>query len=77
MTNKELQQLLSCYHDNTPIKLIVDHKTVIGFTEENALLTSETAFVNSEAPEDEWDAEEGRIDLGDGPQFLLINPIIM
>lgn len=80
MTNKELQTLLAQYPDDMPVKLMpnatcYDH-SIIDFSEENVLHTSETAFCDDEAPEDEWDTEDGKVELGDGPQYLLINPII-
>lgn len=79
MKNKELQQLLSQHPDDVPVRLMLDHRSqkIIEFTDENVLLTSETAFVNTEAPEEEWNHEDGRIDLGEGQRFLLINPIIL
>jgi len=79
MTNKELRRILLGYPDDLPVRLLTDHRSpkIIDFTNESVLLTSETAFVNPDAPEDEWDHEDGRIDLGNGQQFLLINPIIL
>ncbi len=80
MTNKELQLLLSKWPDEMPIKLLPDTYrpdiTQIPFTEDHILHTSETAYLNDEAPDEEWDHEDGKIELGDGIQYLLINPII-
>lgn len=81
MKNKDLQQLLAQYPDDMPIKFLPHHDTravpTLDFEEENIMLTSETAYVDHTAPEDEWDCEEGKVELGDGPQYLLINPIIV
>jgi hypothetical protein len=80
MTNIELQKLLAKYPDDMPIKLLTSHESnwpVIDFTDENILHTSETAYVDYGADESEWDTEDGKIELGSGPQLLLINPIIV
>lgn len=84
MTNKELQNLLKDYPDDMPVRLLYDHTSyskeknnIIEFTEENVLHTSETVYVDDDAPEDEWDNEDGKIELGDGLQYLLFNPIIL
>jgi hypothetical protein len=80
MTNKEFQELLSEYPSDLPIKLLVKHEPMakcIDFDDENILLTSETAYVNEDAPEDEWDTEDGKIELGEGQRYLLLNPIIL
>lgn len=87
MTNKELQEFLKGHPDDMPIKFIPDPDfqtlkannlpTVYDFNEDAILLTSETAFVNKDAPEEEWDTEDGKIELGDGKQYLLFNPIIV
>lgn len=80
MTNKELQLLLAAHPDELLIKLMPNThnpKVVIDFNDENLLLTAETAFINDEAPEDEWDHEDGKIELGNGQRFLLVNPIIL
>jgi len=80
MTNKELQTLLQGYPDDMPVKLLIDHEpgrnSLINFTDENLLHTSETAFADDSFPEDEWDCEDGKIVLGNGQQYLLINPIV-
>lgn len=79
MTNKELQDFLADYPDDFPVKLMVDHndKTIVELTEENILHSSVTAYVNDEAPEEEWNHEDGKIELGTGQQYLLFNPIIL
>jgi hypothetical protein len=77
MTNKELQDFLKQYPDEMPIKLRVEEMEVVELTTENILHTSETAYVNDEAPEEEWDCEDGKIELGSGTQYLLLNPLIV
>lgn len=80
MTNKELQTLLVQYPDDMPIKLMIDSSykcKPIDFTEENILHTSETAYIDFSADEELWDTEDGKVELGDGQQYILINPIIV
>lgn len=80
MTNLELQNYLKNYEDELPIKILVDHtitSPIQDMDEENILFTSETAHVNGDAREDEWDTEDGKIELGNGQKYLLINPIIV
>jgi hypothetical protein len=81
MTNGELQKLLAEYPADMPVKLMPkinnDYKTVVDLDEDNILHSSETAYVDTEAPEDEWDTEDGKVELGDGQQYLLFNPIII
>ena len=80
MNNKELQEYLKQYPDDLDILLIPDLKNwsqTIPFTEENILHTSYTAYVDDEADEDDWDCEDGRIELGDGKRYLLFNPVIV
>jgi len=69
MTNKELQSYLAQFPDEMPVKLLVKAEPKaqpIELTEENILHSSESAYVNSDAPEDEWDTEDGKIELGSG-----------
>lgn len=76
MTNKEFQTLLSDYPDDMPIKLLVKAEPnfpIIDFTEENIMHTSETAWFKEAEEEDEQD----EMGLGDGQQYLLLNPIIV
>lgn len=84
MSNKELQELLKQFPDDLQIKFLAnsnvpvrDYKTeaIREFTDENILHTSEGAWVDDEAPEDEWDCEDGKI-RHKGAWYLLINPII-
>ncbi len=81
MKNKELQKLLAQYPDDMPIKLLLSchdvNEPIVDFDEENILYTSETAYLDEDAPEDEWDAEDGKVKLGDGQMYLLINPMIV
>lgn len=76
MTNKELQLLLSEHPDGMEVALRVEGNTVMPMIPDHIHLTSETAYVDASAPEDEWDTEDGKIRLGDGMQYLLINPIV-
>lgn len=79
MTNKELQTFLAHHPDDMPIKIMIKHDSqkIHPLDEENILLSSETAYINEDAPEDEWDHEDGKFELGSGPQYLLFNPIIL
>lgn len=78
MTNKDLQKYLSGFPEDMLVKIILDHKTnkVFDFELENIEHTSDTAFADDEAPADEWDTEDGKLMLGDGEKYLLINPPI-
>lgn len=78
MTNKQFQDLLSLYPDDMPVKLLPDHRSmkVIDITNESLLFTSETAHIDDTFPEDEWDTEDGKVIIGDGQRYLLLNPII-
>ncbi len=78
MKNKELQQLLKKHPDNMPIKLLTGHNknVAIDFDDENILLTSEGAYIDSDARESTWDTEDGKIRQR-GKKYLLINPIIL
>jgi HD superfamily phosphohydrolase YqeK len=77
MTNKEIHDFFKQYPEEMPIKLRVEEMEVVELTTENILHTSETAYVNDEAPEEEWDCEDGKIELGSGTQYLLLNPLIV
>lgn len=78
MKNSELQKLLQEYPDDMPIKIMISHDSnkLFDLDDENILHTSETAYCDDTEPEDEWDAEDGKVKLGDGQQYLLFNPII-
>lgn len=79
MTNKQFQKLLKRYPNDLPVKLMVGDsaRTVVQFDGDRIIESSETAYINKEAPEDQWDTEDGKIELGDGQRYLLINPIIV
>jgi len=83
MTNKELQLYLAKYPDDMPLRWRCETTTESGhyemedFDEDKILHTSETAYVDIDAPEDEWDTEVGKIELGSGQQYLLFNPLIV
>lgn len=80
MKKYELVALLAEYPDDMEIKFLqnslVCSSDILEFTSENILHTSESVYINYDAPEDEWDCEDGKIELGTGEQYLLINPII-
>lgn len=80
MTNKQLQEYLKQFDDNMQVKLLVDSNDLISqpidFNKENVLVYSKTAWVDDKAPVHEWDAEDGKVRLGRGKKYLLINPII-
>jgi hypothetical protein len=76
MNNLELQSLLKTYPDNIDIKMLSPDGKLQDF-EGEVLHTSDTAYVDDEAPEGEWDTEEGKVELGNGRQYLLLNPIIV
>ena len=75
MTNEKFQELLKTYPADMEIKLLLGHDVkskVIDFDEENILHTSETAYLtitDEDGPE--------ILNLGDGKQYLLLNPYIM
>lgn len=78
MTNTELQELLKMYPGELPVMLLASNGSkheMIEFTEENILHTSKTAKMIS-VPED-GEPEDGEVDLGDGEQYLLLNPLIL
>jgi len=79
MTNKDLQALLATFPDSLEVRLCVDpteDQTILPFDEDRVLLTSDTSYLDTSAPEDEWDNPDGKVMLGDGPKYLLINPPI-
>lgn len=77
MTNKEFQTLLSVYPDDMPIKILHTSTnfddSIHDFTDENILHTSDTAWYKEAEEED----DEDTMGLGDGQQYLLLNPIII
>lgn len=79
MTIKQFLKLLSTYPPNMPVKLLPlqtnDLKEMVDFSEENMLVSSEGAYIDSDADPDTWDTEDGKI-VHKGRKFLLINPII-
>ena len=80
MNVSELIQELQKHPGDMPVKVLVnatDNKApVFDFTEENILCTSEGAYVDHTAPEDEWDHEDGKVTQS-GKPYLLINPILV
>lgn len=77
MTNIELQVLLSSYPEDMDIKYLNENRDVLNYTGETLLISSETAYVDDEAEEEDWDTENGQIKLGDGKKYLLLNCIIV
>lgn len=77
MKNSELQALLASYPADMEIKYLTDGIDVVEYTGETLLVSSETAYVDDQADEDDWDTEDGKIELGDGKQYLLLNCIIV
>ncbi len=83
MTNIQLQEILRQYPDDMDIRIMpkghgsITEWGIKSFEDENILHTSESAYVDADAPEEEWDNESGKVMLGSGTQYLLINPIIM
>lgn len=77
MTNKELQDYLKQFPDEMPVRRLTEDNLIVDMDTDFILHTSDTAFVDTDAPEDEWDDEDGKIELGDGEQYLLFNPIIV
>lgn len=70
MTNKELQTYLQQHPDEMEVR-IRHGKDLNPLSIDNIHIYSDTAVVDDEAPEDEWDTEDGKIDLGDGEKYLL------
>lgn len=90
MKNLELQNYLKQFSDDMLIMFLPNSKiavdglqlesskiSMIPLEDDNILHTSFTTYIDSNAPEDEWDNEDGKVKLGDGEQYLLINPIIV
>lgn len=73
----ELKTLLSSYPADMEIKYLDQNTEVFEYTGETLLISSETAYVDDEADEDDWDTEDGKIELGDGEKYLLLNAIIV
>ncbi len=76
MTNKELRDYLQTLPDELNVK-IFDGKNAKEFTDDQIIISADTAFVDDEAPEDEWDCEDGKIELGDGEKYILLNALII
>lgn len=78
MKNSELQTLLASYPADMEIKYLINGiEDVFDYTGETLLISSETAYVDDQADEDDWDTEDGKIELGEGEKFLLLNAIIV
>jgi len=81
MTNKELQEYLKKFPDDYQVKALTpythDTKVPKGITDENIIIRTDTVWINDEAPGDEWDTEDGKVELGDGERFLLLNAPVL
>lgn len=78
MKNSEYQKLLSTYPPDIDIKhLVGPNNEVVDYDGETLLLTSETAYVDADAPEEDHDTEDGKVMLGYGKKYLLLNAIIV
>lgn len=77
MKNSELQNLLASYPGDMDVKYSLENREIVDYSGESILISSETAYIDDEAPEEDWDTEDGQIKLGDGKQFLLLNAIIV
>jgi len=76
MTNSELQALLSAYPPDMPVMYLDYDGNKVEFTGESLIETTDTAFIDEDAPEDEWDHEDGKIELGSGERHILLNAMI-
>lgn len=79
MTVKELMHTLRSMGEDEEVKIWIDHsnkESIVALQDEHLYYTSDGAYIDSCAPEDEWDAEEGKI-THKGTRFLLINPSIV
>lgn len=77
MNRKQLQDYLEQFPEDIPIMVLIDNHSVDDLTEDHILHTSDTAYVDESVPEDDFDCEDGKIMLGDGRQYVLINAIIV
>lgn len=76
MKNSELQTLLASYPADMEVKYLTQYSEVLDYSGETLLISSETAYVDDEADEEDWDTEDGQIKLGDGKRYILLNCII-
>jgi hypothetical protein len=76
MNVKELKECLSQFSDEMPVKLLSPSCTsYIALTEDNIIIAPNPAHINKDAPAEEWDTENGKIEPDTG-LFLLLNPIV-
>lgn len=76
MTNIELQELLSKYPNDMPVKLFCDpmkNLKVMDYQDDFLTIHSNTVYADDSVPEEEWDTEDGKHMLGDGEKFLVMN----
>lgn len=75
MTNKELQDALSKYPDGMEVRIYgggFGDYIKFAQADECVIEYSDTAYVDDEAQEEDWDTEEGKFYFGDGERWLLI-----
>lgn len=81
MNNKKLQDYLKQFPDEMEIKclrnMMSDDGSKYNLTEENIIIYTDTAYIDSDAPEEEHDTEEGKLQLGTGERFLLFNTPVL
>ena len=77
MKNSELQKLLASYPADMEIKYLNESREIVDYSGETLLISSTTAYIDDEADEENWDTEDGKVELGDGEKFLLLNCIIV
>jgi hypothetical protein len=78
MTVKELKEALSEFPEDLDVRALIGNSVKpYSLTTDNLLHTSETCFANDDAPLEEWDCEDGKLELGSGTQYLLINAILI
>ena len=80
MTRLEFQQFLDQYPPDMQMKIFVNHSntnSVQKLDSDHVIITSDTAYIDTDAPEEQWDTEDGKVELGDGEKYLLINPMIL
>jgi hypothetical protein len=77
MNVQQLIEILSKYPQDTPVRINSNYDPVVDLTPDHVVLTSTTAYANDEAPEEEWDCDSGKLELGDGERFIMLNAPIL
>lgn len=73
MTIAELIKELNQYPQELKVFCIDDKKKHVEIDGENIVVYSDSAFIDSDVTEDEWDTEDGKLELGDGEKYLILN----